>query len=688
MAPSSSALRLRISSPLEAGTSILDTQHSLPAHLTDALEYASKRLARKALHLTLVVVRKDYQLPQNQHYPSSLSSASVPPTPTSPPSSAGSLASPLRSPIAGLRSLVRKGTHASLASLYSTTSSTSATATDALQDGYLASAVSSPMFSPRSEASYDTPLSPGRRGVWPPTPGSMLSMSYFHNGTASPPMTPHTPGSMISSMSSATDPASIRALAASNNNNGATTAGGPGLRPTGEFGIRLVYTTPLSYKDDKLVRTVLEKASRKFHLDANGNGGGGGTPGALPLAAMTAAACGLNADLIRRSIIQNEVLFCSEGLTLLGLDRLYTFKSALACYARAVSAASMGGGGGVGGDGSAALKAAAQTRIEETVDELRRLVLGGDGSSGSGSAGGYFGFSPGRQRQVPRSDLHRSYDWIRVSPSALAAVERMYKRAYGGPAQVGAFEPSPAEEEERERERREREQEEQDRREHQEALMRRRMVKIGTPPPGRATPVAGRATPMAGRTTSPPLKISTVDLGNNTLLKPTLIRPTPVSSPPLSIMTAQSPQQRDSPASISPVHESPEQEQRQRQPQLSPRRLNGKTPKLTLQTAAAIEIKIEKVKTEGEDEAKDGDDESEHGDRTARPFHGMPFWSNIDELLSPVDGKGERRKSDKLGPMTPNGYDDISPITRGEWGFLFSREGTWNENRTAPVETW
>jgi hypothetical protein len=52
----------RISSPLEAGPSILDVQH-LPPHLNEALEYASKRLARKSLHITLVVVRREYQLP-------------------------------------------------------------------------------------------------------------------------------------------------------------------------------------------------------------------------------------------------------------------------------------------------------------------------------------------------------------------------------------------------------------------------------------------------------------------------------------------------------------------------------------------------------------------------------------------------------------------------------------------------
>ena len=36
------------------------------------------------------------------------------------------------------------------------------------------------------------------------------------------------------------------------------------------------------------------------------------------------------------------------------------------------------------------------------------------------------------------------------------------------------------------------------------------------------------------------------------------------------------------------------------------------------------------------------------------------------------------------GPMTPNGYDDISPITRGEWGFLMGAKA----GKTVAVEMW
>lgn len=60
--PLTMALKDKISSPLEAGTSILDAHH-LPPHYIPAFEHASARLAKKALHVTLVVVRRDYQSP-------------------------------------------------------------------------------------------------------------------------------------------------------------------------------------------------------------------------------------------------------------------------------------------------------------------------------------------------------------------------------------------------------------------------------------------------------------------------------------------------------------------------------------------------------------------------------------------------------------------------------------------------
>ncbi|KAI1143860.1 hypothetical protein F5Y05DRAFT_8526 [Hypoxylon sp. FL0543] len=516
----------RISSPLEAGPSIIDA-YNLPSHLTGALEYASKRLARKALHITLVVVRKEYQLP-----------SVVPPcpTPTSPPLTPG-LASPTRftSPVAGLRQLVRRGTGSS-------TSSLSSAASDPI------SSTPNPTFPPP----LSEPLVSPRRWAVPPTPGSPMPRT---------PMTPATPSSIVTASSTAS-----------------SVSQGPN-----EFGIRLVYTGLLSPKAEKTLRVTILKAERKFRI---------GT-GWLP-PATTASACGLNADLMRRSILQNEVLFSSEGLTLLGLDRLYTFKSALAAYARCIN------------NGTASSPPASPTprmsdsaRIEDAVDSLRRLVLANGG------------------RPVSRSDLYRSYDWLGVNARALRDVESMYRRAYGGPERTGAFEMT---QEERERE-------------------AKPVVKIGAPPPPKTPPKTQ---------TTPVLKLNT-QLATATTAR--IFKPKAKTVPMPQVAPEQQGASRDKPEG------------------------GGKA-----QGADVMELEI---KLDGL-AADDADGDEEEGDRTARPIQGLSFWNgaSIDELLSPWDA----RQSQRLGPTTPNGYDDISPITRGEWGFLFKGDG-WTQGRTAAVET-
>lgn len=86
--------------------------------------------------------------------------------------------------------------------------------------------------------------------------------------------------------------------------------------------------------------------------------------------------------------------------------------------------------------------------------------------------------------------------------------------------------------------------------------------------------------------------------------------------------------------------------------------------------------------------------EEEDEELTARPISGHPSrshrwtqrWDNL--VSNSIDGRlaspVERRES-LSGPSTPKGYDDISPITRGEWGFLFKGD-TWQNGRTVAVE--
>ncbi|KAK8125450.1 uncharacterized protein PG998_001209 [Apiospora kogelbergensis] len=545
-----SLLKQRISSPLEAGTSILDSQ-SIPPYFTDALEYISKRLARKALHVTLVVVRKEYQVPSSCATPTSSSTSS----PTSFEFTMPSSPSRFASPVAGLRQLVRRGTNSSLASVSSAMS---------VDSGYGSTASSA--YSPTA-LPHQTP----RR--WPATPGSPPLCT---------PMTPHTPSS-VTTGTSAISSASAAVVH--------------------HFGIRLVYATPLSAKDEKTLRATFYKAERKYRAG----------PSWLP-PATTAAACGLSGDLIRRSLLQNEVLFSAEGLTLLGLDRLYTFKAALSAYARTTLPAS---------SLTKPLHLPADRMMEDAVDELRRLVLANGG------------------RPVTKADLHRRYDWIGVSASALGDVERMYRRAYGGCDRVGAFEVTAEE---------------------------APVVKIGTPPSPKG-PVLKLQTKFDDK------KPASAPVRQSDAKQPGLIRPVPTKAAAATFGTGE---------------EAPKPQK--------PSRQGNDDFMITL---------------DGLDIGNNGPDE-EDGDLTARPFTtGRPFWnsaaaaepsSSIDEmmlmasqkLLSPV-AAAENPRISRLsvssasqrhdGPMTPNGYDDISPITRGEWGFLFAGDG-WSRPRQGAVETF
>ncbi|KZL80247.1 hypothetical protein CI238_12117 [Colletotrichum incanum] len=475
------ALKSRISSPLEAGTSILDVQN-LPPHLHEALEYASKRLARKSIHVTLVVARREYQLPTLLPSSSSSSSSSVLSSPTmSPPASASSNSS-FSSSRFNLKKLVRSNTSSSISSMSSVSSA-----------GSVASASGPETFVFTPSFLMDTN---GPRLRWPLSPGIPLSP---------PPMTPSTASSTI------------------------TDASGP-MSPN-PFGIRLIHADLLTDKQERTLRQTIERAERKFRI---------GTEWLPPV--VDGSACGLTSNLIRRSIVQNEVLFASEGLTLVSLDRLYTFKAALSSYSRTD----------------------APLRLEDAVDELRRLVLSRAG------------------RKVSKSDLLRSYDWLSVTDVALADVDKMYRRAYGGPDRIGAIEG------------------------------------VGS------TAQVERTVRELEREVA-----NTMAAAMDTIR---IAKPPSPKGPVLKLQT-----------------------NFDTKPQSPPR-----------------ELKEEEVSEEEEEEE----------DLTARPERQPPVsvWSpiSIAEVLH-----DDRQPT---GPMTPNGYDDISPITRGEWGFLMGPSGVGG-GRTAPVMT-
>lgn len=294
---------------------------------------------------------------------------------------------------------------------------------------------------------------------------------------------------------------------------------------------------------------------------------------------MSPAACGLPTQLFHSSVIQNEVLFSSEGLTLVSLDRLYSLKSALSSYS----------------------KTGSPLRLEDAVDELRRFVLAGNGS------------------KVTKADLLRSYDWLSVSKSAIADLDHMYRRAYGGPENIGAISGM--------------------------------FAAMKTPKPLTCAEPYIRHDDFAEED----YNTSFYDpmLGEDLIgVAVTAVQVCKPSSPP---------------------------------------RL---APLLKLQTN--FEVKPTKIKdTKGLEAGRaerGGDHEEEDEERTARPTDQSPAalhpWnthSTIDQVLS-AGIMSPERSSMVFGPLTPNVYDDISPITRGEWGFLVDKG--LHGGRTVAVETF
>ncbi|PHH59193.1 hypothetical protein CDD81_3569 [Ophiocordyceps australis] len=307
-----------ISSPLEAGPSILDTHHVPPRTLA-ALDYVARRLARRGLHLSLVLVRSHHQLPAH-------GSPGVMGQPQLQRSTSVSMPGPR---LAALKQLVRTG---SLRSFRDKTPSPWPVA-----------------------ASHHDAAAPS----WPSSPSSP------------PPLTPST--------------------------------GSSDTEASGDvFGIRLLHGPELGSRRRRILASVLAKAQEKF--------GSAESPWLAP--AVSPTTCGLSNHLFHSSVAQHEVLFKADGLTLLSLDRLYGLKAALANYSRTHC----------------------PLRLEDAVDELRRFVLCAGGSNCNNI-------------KVSRAYLVRSYDWLSVSNAAVADLDRVYRRAYGGPRQLGAISGMPQDDE-------------------------------------------------------------------------------------------------------------------------------------------------------------------------------------------------------------------------------------------------
>lgn len=322
---------------------------------------------------------------------------------------------------------------------------------------------------------------------------------------------------------------------------------------------------------------------------------------------------------MRRSLAQNEVLFSADGLALLALDHLYTFKAALAAYSRARTTQTTQTHQTQAPEPRRWWAPLPSAQLEDAVDELRRLVLA-DG-----------------RRRLRKTRLLAAYGWLGlVDETALADVCRMYARAYGGVDGDCGVEDDvdgdlnvrrPASEEEEEEvglaftadeaidawagmaaEQRDEGEEEAEREREREAL---EQMLLRTTPRLRAPP-----SPKG-----PALKLQT-----------TFEKPKPAGR--------------------------------------------------------EVEIVGDEKVWAGPDGEEDEDEDEELTARPGKAGAGFTFWNNsvsIDGVLNNSHEPSHPEVGDGLGPMTPNGYDDISPITRGEWGFLTGE--AWSGGRTVAVET-
>lgn len=228
----SPCLKGRISSPLEAGPSVADGHH-LPSPVSEALEYASKRLGRKAAHITLLAVRRDYQLPTSPIASPTFTTASVPAS-TSTVSSPSKPSFPAASRLGALKQLVRSNNsgegqirerilHVHLDQFRNDTTSPAFSEASTVSSASTADST----FSHRVRR-------PGSPTTW----GSV-------------PVTPATPFTVMS-LASRTE--------------AACSVPGHAAQSPAQFGMKLVYAHPLNLREEKAVSQALEKAAKKFKL--------------------------------------------------------------------------------------------------------------------------------------------------------------------------------------------------------------------------------------------------------------------------------------------------------------------------------------------------------------------------------------------------------------------------------------
>lgn len=160
----------------------------------------------------------------------------------------------------------------------------------------------------------------------------------------------------------------------------------------------VIPVTSLNEADNQMLQRTVAKAVRKFGL-------GNSWTEALSRSQHERDD---NAYLVQQSIRQNDVLFSREGLTLLSMDRIYTFKRRLCILSRQA--------GGMSQD-------AIQPYITSCVQLLHRTITDFQG------------------RTFSKALFHRVYKQLDIDDQLLTRVARAYREEYG---QDGIVTPQPA----------------------------------------------------------------------------------------------------------------------------------------------------------------------------------------------------------------------------------------------------
>jgi hypothetical protein len=350
---------------------------------------------------------------------------------------------------------------------------------------------------------------------------------------------------------------------------------------------------------------------------------------------------------VQRALAQGEVIFASSTMTVFSMDHLYSFKSALLAYSRTQL----------------------PSQLEDAVDELRRLILANS------------------RKALLKSRLVNTYSWMgAVSDSALSDVSRMYRRAYGGPDGDSGIENDL---------------------DGDINVRRFGIAQIDVPD------MDDKSITEAEETQEPQFRYKFEDEPTTAEEQPDVVKsatPKPERKEDSETETAPGPGAAEGIDLAIKAEAALLAEFRRTTPILKPAP-SPKFPLLKLQTtfdkplSAKKEMRASPLRIVDEEqiEIKLEADDDEDGDLTARPSPGQRsafpmFWGggqgngvSIDEVLSAVPSSAHPGFGDadhgKAGPMTPQGYDDISPVTRGEWSFFMKDGDGWGGGKTAAIET-